>query len=347
MAFLRKLILSVLGVGILGAFLATTEPGDGFGGRAGKTDAKAADPAPACKGLKKSITVYRLEDRISRVTSRQGGGYYGGYGGRNAYYSDTSNALTDMLMTTLQSTGCFLVVERENLSDIEREQSLVQAGKTKATGAANPGNLIAAQVIVMGAVTSFEEHSRGGALGGITRGGRVGGLATDKAKVGIDLRLVDSTTGEVLDSAAATGDASSTAIVVGGIPVGNIKIGTALWQKTPLGNASREAITKAVHFIVTRMKNEPWAAKVAQVNGDKIYINAGQNAGLKVGESYFVYSAGEAITDPDTGAVLGAEETKIAVIDITEVNEKYSVAKVTATFKDGSELKRGDLVREH
>lgn len=349
----RKLAWSVLAVGLLGGFLMGMEPGDGFGG-AGSAGARKQGPPPPpqplCKGLKKSITVYRLQDRIGKPISRQSNWYggYGRYGYNNpdASYNDATNALTDMLMTSLDSTGCFVVVERENLPDIEKEQSLVRSGQSKATTAAQSGNLIAAQAIVMGAVTSFEEHAGGGALGGVTRHGGLGGIITDKAKVGIDLRMVDSTTSEVLSSATATGSASSMGLLIGGIPVGSIKLGTALWQKTPLGHASREAIDKAVKFILDSMQDTPWYAKIAQVNGDKVYINAGENMGLRVGDSYFVYSTGETITDPDTGEVLGAEETKIAVIDIMEVNDKYSVAKVSATMKDGYELKRGDVIRE-
>ncbi|MGH8104343.1 MAG: CsgG/HfaB family protein [bacterium] len=341
---LSSLVTLVLFAGLVGA----GERGDGFSYGSSRSDPKPDDPPAACKGLKKSITVYRLEDRVGRVTSRQAGGYgYNyGYGGANANYSQSSDALSDMLMTSLESTGCFILVERKNLDDIEREQSLVNSGKTKATETAKAGNLIAAQIIVMGAVTAFEEHERGGVLGGITRSGRVGGIATDKARVTLDLRLVDSTSSEVLQTATASGDASSTALVVGGIPIGNIKVGTALWQKTPLGNASREAISNAVNFIVSRMKAQVWMAKVSQVDGDRVYINAGDNAGIRSGDSFFVYSVGDAITDPDTGAVLGVEETKVAVVDITDVRDKYSVGKVSATFMSGYDLKRGDILRE-
>lgn len=311
----------------LGLSVASGPPEEDYPSREQKKTEKKSEE-PKCKGLKKSITVYKFDTKAPGSRSEAG------------------DTLTDMLQTALVNTGCFIVVERAELEQIMKEQKLAETGKTAPSSAAKAGSLVGAQVIVMGAVTTFEENERGGAIGGVTRSGRAGGIITNKAKVTLDMRLVDTSTGEVLQTATASGDASQTGALIGGIPVGDIKIGTAAWQKTPIGNAAREAIENAVKIILNQMKTLPWQAKIARITEDKIYLNMGENAGIKAGESYFVYSIGEPITDPDTGAILGVEETKAAVIEITTVQEKLSIAKALTYLTENVTLKRGDLVRE-
>lgn len=82
--------------------------------------------------------------------------------------------------------------------------------------------------------------------------------------------------------------------------------------------------------------------KVASVNGDDIMLNRGQGAGIKKGGRYRVYNMGEAVTDPDTGESLGAEEIKAGEIVVTSVHAKFSKAKPVKTESD---IKPGSICR--
>ena len=48
----------------------------------------------------------------------------------------------------------------------------------------------------------------------------------------------------------------------------------------------------------------------------------------KKGSFYKVVELGEGFTDPDTGEVLGQDETYIGAIEITETKSKYSIGRV-------------------
>ena len=74
-----------------------------------------------------------------------------------------------------------------------------------------------------------------------------------------------------------------------------------------------------------------------------IYVNSGENVGLKLGDTFFVYKQGEALVDPDTGMELGKENNKLGQIRITEVQEKFSKAITGAGV---GEVSKGDLVSE-
>jgi hypothetical protein len=65
---------------------------------------------------------------------------------------------------------------------------------------------------------------------------------------------------------------------------------------------------------------------------------------VAVGDEFVVFREGEELKDPDTGASLGSEETKVGAIKVIEdaLKGKASKAKIT----DGSDIKVGDIVRQ-
>lgn len=116
----------------------------------------------------------------------------------------TSRELADALSNELSSSGNFTVVERQKLDQVFDEQALNSGGRVRAGTGAQTGQLTGAQYIVMGKVTSYEEDvsqessgERRGINLGIFRTGGSKKRETRKSYVAIDLRVVNSTTGEV------------------------------------------------------------------------------------------------------------------------------------------------------
>jgi hypothetical protein len=65
----------------------------------------------------------------------------------------------------LMRTGRFIVVERQALGDIVREQELGQSGLLRRETAAPTGQVLGAQIVVRGAVTECEARASGGGAG--------------------------------------------------------------------------------------------------------------------------------------------------------------------------------------
>ena len=63
-------------------------------------------------------------------------------------------SMSEMLATALAQTNRFVLVERERLDKVIAEQNLALAGLVDESAAAEVGNLLGAQYVVMGAVTS-------------------------------------------------------------------------------------------------------------------------------------------------------------------------------------------------
>ncbi len=249
------------------------------------------------------------------------------------------DGMAEMLTTELKKTGRFIIVERQDLEDIMSEQRLQEEGKTTKTTGAKSGRLIGAQILIRGAVTEFEASKSGGG-GGIAIKGIGIGVSGSTAQVGIDLRMYDTSTGEVLQSHRATGEAKSSGLAVGGVS-GDVAFGAGGFSKTPLGEATRHAIKDAVKFIVSQMENIPWQSSIVKVDNNVVIISGGQDVNMSTGGTYTVYSAGEELIDPSTGLSLGKEESKIGRIEVTSVEDKFSKAKIL----EGSGFKYGDVVK--
>lgn len=249
------------------------------------------------------------------------------------------DGMSEMLVTALHETGRFIVVERQNLDNVLREQDLGASGRIRGSTAAKVGELVGAQIFISGAVTEFEERESGGGIGGVFRGFAVG-VGVVNAHVAIDLRMYDTSTGVILESHRSEAKASSVGLT-GGTVIKGVAIGAAGFKKTPLGVATRQAIEDAVAFIINKMESLPWQGRIITVKADKIYVNAGSNSGMSGGESFDVYHVGEELIDPETGLSLGTEEAKIGAIEITQVKEKFSIARIII----GTGFTRGDIVR--
>ncbi|PJA48160.1 MAG: hypothetical protein CO171_07995, partial [Syntrophobacterales bacterium CG_4_9_14_3_um_filter_49_8] len=75
--------------------------------------------------------------------------------------------------------------------------------------------------------------------------------------------------------------------------VKGISFGGGGFQKTPIGKAVRECIQEAVNYIVVKMETMPWQGRIVTVKEGSVYINAGEETNIKIGDILTVYRAGE------------------------------------------------------
>ncbi len=278
----------------------------------------------AFAGHKKIVAVSRFENKTS-------------YSGQVHIGDGMADQLTDSLM----QSGEFVVLERQTLKDVFDEQDLAQSGRMAKSKSARTGKATSAQILVKGTITEFEAKSSGGGSGVSLFGVKLGS-SKGEAHVGVIVRLIDTTTGEVLHSQRVEGKAKSGGFKLG-LDIKGVGFGTDGFSKTPLGKATQIAIDNAVEFIASKMRGVPYQGSVIKVSGDVIYINAGERAGAAAGEVFSVYSVGESLIDPDTGENLGSEEEKLGTVKIFDVKEKYSKARAEGS---ASGFKKGDIIRD-
>ena len=298
---------------------------------AGLVQAQVQAPAAPYDGLKKTVSV----DQFQAAESTGG--------------AVTADGMTTLLTNALVKDGRFIVVERPALSGLQLEQVLAQSGATTAETAARPGQLIGAGAIVRGVVTKFQAAASGNSLGigGLPIGlgsflGAGAGLKSQTAMMEISLRLIDTTTGQVISTSTAQGTVSSTGVDVTMVnPKTGLSAGGGTFQTTPIGQAGEQAIAKAVELIASGMRNVPWSAMVVDANNGMVFVNAGAERNVQIGLALSVYRQGKVFTDPATGVVLDVDFEKIGTLRIVGVREKLS----TAVVESGETPVRGNLLR--
>jgi curli biogenesis system outer membrane secretion channel CsgG len=258
----------------------------------------------------------------------------------------STDALTAMLTDALVSDGRFVVVEREDLANIATEQQLGAQASTTAETAASAGKMIGASLIVRGTVTKFEPNAGAsgvslGLPGGGLLGGQSLGLKGSHALIAISLRVIDSTTGQVLSTVRAEGTASSHGVDLSGAASNGATIGLSTLKTTPLGQAAEDAIDKAVPQIALAAERQPWSAMVIEVDGPTVYVNAGAEQNIQAGTVLHVRRKAKDLVDPGTGVILDTLTTDIGSIRIDAVRPKTS----TAVVVDGGPPARGDLLQ--
>jgi len=255
---------------------------------------------------------------------------------------DAGSGLSEMFITALHQTGRFIVLERAARQAIFREQGFGISGAVKPGTEAKISEMLGAQALVKGVITEFQENKKGmGASGlGIKILKGAVGLAKVEGYVAMDIRIFDAATGVVLHSHRAERKVEKKGIL-GGVYVKGMLIGAGEFEKTALGQASREAIQDAVDFITAQMKAAPWQGRVVSVKGTDVYINAGQDSGIKTDDVMELYQRGEELIDPDTGISLGYQISRIGYAQISRIEEKFSIAQVIR----GAGGRKGDIVK--
>ncbi len=254
---------------------------------------------------------------------------------------EAGGGLAAMLETELSQTDQFRLANRSHLDAALYEQQLSSSGLTAAR-TAMPGQLLGAQYLVRGSVTDFTLSEKGGgiSLGG-TVGGVLGGISPQSrtGRISIDFQVIDSTTGEVVDSFSVKRKIKSKSIAISAAKSGyNAAANT--FKNTPLGKAAREAIAEASDRISHGLQNRSWSAHVAQVRDDTLYVNVGADAGLQPGDTLKIYRIVDQINDPITGAVLGIEKAEIGSAVVASVAEQYA----RATFSAITAPEAGDVL---
>lgn len=217
----------------------------------------------------------------------------------------------------------FTVIERDKLALVLKEQGLGQSGAVDPQTAAKVGKILGVRFVLTGAVDKFSISTTRGGIG------MIGGSKTD-AKVTINIRLIDTNTAERVVALSMDGEISK----------GGGHFGSANLSSSEQFGIASDAIQKASKDIVAKMAQTDAItklnaaqgstggidARVARVDGKQIYLNIGASSGVKVGDKFSIFEAGEPIIDPATGANLGSAEKRTGTCTVTDVQDKFSIA---------------------
>ncbi|HVR41276.1 MAG TPA: CsgG/HfaB family protein [Thermoanaerobaculia bacterium] len=168
--------------------------------------------------------------------------------------SEVGSDLAGMLTNELVGTGKFKVVERSKLGPVLDEQNLAEAGRVSKSSGAKIGKLTGAKYLVFATVTSFEENTKGTGGGLSFRGISVGGKK-EEAYIAVDLRVVDTSTGEIEYVRTVEARSTSTGMAVG-VSRGGFGGALSNYNNTPTGKAIRAVVLEITDYLGCAMVDQ-------------------------------------------------------------------------------------------
>lgn len=257
--------------------------------------AQQAVATPTRLALKRKLAVGRLSNETTYGRSLIG---------TNAGDS-IDQKITDMFVQSLINSNNYLVFERPDIELLARESEL--------TG--QSVNIIGVDTLVIGSLTEFGRSTTG-------ESGFLSSSKRQEATATIDLRLVDTRTGQVTESVTGTGSSSTeTASTMG---FGSV----ASYDGSLNDQAIGAAVNAAVEKLTLLMLEKPWSADVLAVEDGLIYISGGASQGIERGMVFDVFTRGRQVTSQTTGGI------------ITLPGNKVGELRIDGTFGD-SELEEG------
>lgn len=266
-------------------------------------------------------------------------------GGNIDYSSSASgvpvNGIESIVIDALSRTNRFRLVERTVLGDVMGEQDLASSGRVAGPSGAATGKILGAEYLVQVVITDYESNTSGS-------GGGIGGLLTSKVpvlggvkmgkgtgRVGLNFRLIDAETSEIVFTKQIESVINESNLSLGAIGFGSdIALGGffSKYARTPIGQAVIAGINQGVFDLIKQLGSKTAQGSVVKADPNQIYTNLGDSA-VSVGEVLEVRELGEQLIDPETGISLGGSETVLGTIEITQVQEKFSIARPVSLSK--------------
>ncbi len=207
-----------------------------------------------------------------------------------------------------------------------RKEQMLAASDLSSGNAAQSGQISNAQAIVNVEVLSFSFGRSSRAVPNIANKWTV----SDSCSIELSVQIIDTRTTSILASFPIKSSNSSGTAVVNSV-----------------GGASTSVLDKALEnaagSLANRVSDTIFPINVVSVKGKQIWINRGDDSGMKLGEIFEVFEPGEEMFDPQTKESLGTTETEVGKAKVTRINPKVSVVELTSG--DPAGIKTGFILR--
>jgi curli biogenesis system outer membrane secretion channel CsgG len=263
-----------------------------------------------------------------------------------------------MLTARLAQSKNIVLLERARLDAIEKELKLNNTSMVNQGTKANMGRVSGADCMLLGDIVIFgrdDKSERSRSSGGAFRsllsrapvvGTRVASMGQfskeEKAVVAIALRIVDTETGEVLESAEARGESGRSSKNWDSFVLGNaghssqrVDMTSSNFEATIIGEATSNAVDEVVRFLEDRIPKMPLRSRsvegrVAKVTAtNNLILGIGANDGVQTGDHFEIHRIIDEVIDPVSREVLDVQTEKVGEFVATTVRERIATGSYT------------------
>ena len=263
------------------------------------------------KGVKRKVAIARFSNETQYA--------------KGLFYSKDNDPLgkqaVDILSTKLASTNKFILLERQDLDKILEELEITGNDSYQKVGA---------DYLIIGSITEFGRKN----IGDVNAFSR---SKTQTVQAGVSIRLVDVTTGQIIYSEEAKGEAVTTNKTVMGLGE------RTDFDATLSDKAISVAISKLVENIINNCMDRPWKSYFLSYDDDGIIISGGSSQGLLVGDTFEVFEKGKKVKNPQTGMFMELPGKPVGSIKIDfsggdSVENEFSVVTLIEGSVDRNNL---------
>lgn len=238
---------------------------------------------------------------------------------KGVFYNKDNDPLgkqaVDILSAKLAATDKFILLERADMDKLLEELKMEGNQGYKTVGA---------DYLIVGSITEF----------GRKNVGDVNAFSRSKSQIvqaGVSLRLVDVSTGQIIYSEEAKGEAETTNTTVLGFGE------RADFDATLSDKAISAAISKLVENVVNNCMDRPWKAYFLSYDENGIIISGGKNQGIRIGDVFEVIERGRVITNPQTGMPMELPGKGVAKVKIDFMGGETPTSEFSlVSFVEGS-----------
>ena len=227
----------------------------------------------------------------------------------------------DILSTRLAASGKFILLERNDISQLLDEANSTENGFQK----------IGADYMIIGSITQYGRKNLGDAKVFST-------TKTQIVEAAVSIRLVDVSTGLIIYSDEAKGDAELKTKTTMGIG------GRADFDATLSDKAISAAISKLVENIINKCTNKPWRSYFLTYDSDAVIVSGGASQGISVGDVFAVQLKGKTVKNPQTGINIELPGKQVGKVEVLSVagdtpETEYSIVSFKEGEIDGTQLR--------
>jgi len=199
----------------------------------------------------------------------------------------------DILSAKLFQSGRFIMLERADLSKIEKELKMGNHSKLDNS----------ADYLILGSITEFgrKETSDVGVFSRVKK---------QEAFAKVHIRIVDVSTGLIIYSEEGKGTSFSEAGTVMGVG------GKAGYNGQLNDKAIDAAISDLTSNIIENMLDKPWKGYILGYEDGSLITSGGKSQNIKVGDIFDAYKEGKKVKNPQTNMMISLPGKKIATIKI-------------------------------
>jgi curli biogenesis system outer membrane secretion channel CsgG len=247
---------------------------------------KAAQPADG-KTIKRKVAI----GRFSNETQYAKGIFY------DKENDPMGKQALDILSAKLAASGKFLLLERSDLAQLLEEAKKSENGESGLQS-------IGADYLIIGSITEFGRKNTG-------KEGVFTSTKMQTVEAGVAIRLVDVSTGLIVYSDEAKGQAQITTRSTLGVG------GRADFDATLSDKAISEAIGQLVENIINKCTDKPWRTFFLTYDADAQMIAGGASQGVKEGDTFAVKTRGKKVKNPQSGMMIELPGKQVGTVTVT------------------------------